>query len=61
MTATQDSHDGFEVVTMQDGEVVDFIPCSMNHDSMRERVLMGLLRNMDRDRYFVRDTRDAKP
>lgn len=57
MSETETRRDGFEVVTFA-GEVIAFIPCDYDHERMRERTLMGLLRNM-RDDCFVRDTRDA--
>lgn len=53
-----EERDGFEIVRMN-GEVVRFIPCTKN-ESMRDKVLMGLLRNMNTDAYFVRDTRDEE-
>ncbi len=52
------SQDGFEVVSIESGEVVDFIACSYD-ERRRERVERGVLLNMDRDRFFVRDTREA--
>jgi hypothetical protein len=57
MEGSTTTRDGFEVVTFG-GEVIHFVPCAYDHDTMRERVMMGLLRNM-RDDCFVRDTRDA--
>jgi hypothetical protein len=56
MTTT--NRDGFVVKTF-DGEEVAFIACTSNHDSVRERTMLGLLRNM-RDDCFVVDTRDTE-
>jgi len=50
--------DGFEVVRIEDGEVIHFVPCDKNHPRERERVLREMLINADTDRYFIRDTRD---
>lgn len=52
-----DNRDGF-VVRGIDGNEVSFIACDKG-GSTRERVEMGLLRNMDIDRFFVEDTRDS--
>ena len=49
--------DGFSIRDFQ-GNEVHFVPCTDNSDRMRERVLMGLLRNMNTDQYFVADARD---
>jgi hypothetical protein len=57
MSAQRTDRDGFEVVNIDSGEVIHFVPCSYDSDRMRERVLGGLLINM-RDDCFVRDTRD---
>lgn len=54
---TAETRDGFEVVKF-DGEVIHFVPCGYDHDREREKVMLGLLRNMRHD-CFVRDTRDA--
>lgn len=48
-----------EVVEIATGEVVKSIPVSGGERRI-EKVTMGLLRNMDTDRFFVRDTGDAK-
>lgn len=50
--------DGFEIVTFE-GEVLHFVSCNYNSDSMREKVMLGLMRNL-RDDCFVRDTRDGE-
>lgn len=52
----QTSRDGFIVKRIDNGEEIDFIACDKS-DSMRERSMMGLLRNM-RDDLYVADTRD---
>lgn len=49
------SRDGFIIKNM-DGKEIDFIPCDTDHESVRDRTLSGLLRNMGDD-YFVCDTR----
>jgi hypothetical protein len=59
MHAERTEH-GFEVVSFESSEVIHFVPCEFV-GSMRHRVLVGLMRNMDLDRYFVRDTRDMEP
>lgn len=48
-----------EVVNIATGEVVKSIPVSGSERHV-EKVTMGLLRNMDTDRFFVRDTNDAE-
>lgn len=53
------ARDGFEVVNYETREVIHFVPCDYDSDRMRERVMLGLLRNM-RDDCFVRDTRDEE-
>lgn len=58
MPGKTDTKDGFEVVRMDNDEVIDFIECTTHSEAMRERAMAGLLRNMDTDQYFVRDTRD---
>jgi hypothetical protein len=58
MPAQRTDRDGFEVVDIKTGDIIQFVPCSYDSDRMRERVLAGLLTNM-RDDCFVRDTRDA--
>jgi len=50
--------DGF-VISTHEGEEVAFVACAHSSESMRVRVLSGLLRNMDTDRFCVGDTRDA--
>lgn len=50
--------DGFVVTAIESGEEIDFISCGYS-DSTRDRVLAGLLRNMDTDRFLVGDTRWA--
>jgi hypothetical protein len=56
MASNDQQRDGFEVVTFG-GEVINFVACDSDHESLRERVMMGMLRNL-RDDCFVRDTRD---
>lgn len=58
MTATTTKKDGFEVRTQNaKQEVVHFVACDLE-GSQREKVLRGMLRNMDTDKYIVADTRD---
>lgn len=49
--------DGFVVTEMESGKEIDFIPCSYASETTRDRVLAGILRNMDTDRFLVGDTR----
>ncbi|MCA1571181.1 MAG: hypothetical protein LC798_12860 [Chloroflexi bacterium] len=56
MAAT--ARDGFEIVEYETGEIVRFIACDKS-ERLREKVEMGLLRNMDTEHYGVQDTRDA--
>lgn len=50
--------DGF-IVRKIDGTEVHRVACSKS-DPQRERSLMGLMRNMDLDNFYVEDTRDTK-
>jgi len=54
-----EGRDGFEVVGLDSGEVVHFVPCAFE-GRQRERALSGLLINMRAD-CFARDTRDGDP
>lgn len=49
--------DGFIVTDLATGAEVHFVACTQNADSAREKVLSGMLRNMDTDRFGVADTR----
>lgn len=45
-----------EVINMESGEVVHFIDVTGKSDRHVERAMDGMLRQMDLDRYSVRDT-----
>lgn len=52
---TQTQGPRLEVVEMDTDKVVHVVPLKATDDRYVERVMSGLLRNMDTDRYFVRE------
>jgi hypothetical protein len=44
-----------EVVEISTNEVVHTVDVSNKSDSQIDRVMMGMMRNMDLDRFFVRE------
>lgn len=44
-----------EVVELSTGKVIHRVDVTSKSERERERVLMGMLRNMDTDRYSVRE------
>jgi hypothetical protein len=50
--------DGFSVREITTGKEIHFVSCAADHEGQRDRALMGLLRNMNSNRFYVVDTRD---